>query len=65
MDAELIACHDCDLLQTSVPLPEGGAKGHVHRLGELLPEYYRERGWSEDGVPTDEKLAQLALTQGG
>jgi aldehyde:ferredoxin oxidoreductase len=30
-------------------------------LGELLPEYYRERGWSEKGIPTDERLAQLAL----
>jgi len=46
----------------SEPIPEGPAKGHVHRLGELLPEYYKERGWSADGVPTDEKLAELALT---
>jgi len=46
----------------SEPIPEGPAKGHVHRLGELLPEYYKERGWSTDGVPTDEKLAELALT---
>jgi len=43
------------------PLKEGGAKGKVHRLSELLPEYYRERGWSERGVPTPGKLAQLAL----
>ena len=43
------------------PLPEGGAKGKVHRLAELLPEYYRERGWTAAGVPSDEKLAQLAL----
>ncbi|KKL09231.1 hypothetical protein LCGC14_2567960, partial [marine sediment metagenome] len=32
------------------------------RLGELLPEYYKERGWGEDGVPTQDKLAELALT---
>ena len=44
------------------PISEGPAKGHVHRLGELLPEYYKERGWSAEGVPTDEKLAELALT---
>jgi len=43
------------------PLAEGGAKGKVHRLSELLPEYYRERGWSEQGIPTDERLTQLAL----
>jgi len=45
----------------SEPLPDGPAKGHVHRLGELLPEYYKERGWSEKGVPTKKKLADLAL----
>ncbi len=44
------------------PLTEGGAKGQVHRLDELLPDYYRQRGWSEQGVPTDEKLAALGLT---
>jgi aldehyde:ferredoxin oxidoreductase len=43
------------------PIPEGPAKGHVHHLDELLPEYYGERGWGEDGVPTDEKLAELGL----
>jgi aldehyde:ferredoxin oxidoreductase len=43
------------------PLPTGGAKGRVHRLGELLPEYYRERGWTPGGVPTPERLAQLAV----
>ena len=45
----------------SEPMPDGPAKGHVHRLGELLPEYYKERGWSEKGVPTKNKLADLAL----
>ena len=44
------------------PLPEGGAKGQVHRLGELLPQYYGCRGWGADGVPSQEKLAELALT---
>ena len=42
-------------------IPEGPAKGQVHRLAELLPEYYKERGWSAGGVPTDEKLAELGL----
>jgi len=45
----------------SEPIPEGPSKGNVHHLAELLPEYYKERGWSADGVPTDEKLAELAL----
>ena len=43
------------------PVTEGPAKGQVHRLAELLPEYYKERGWSPDGVPTKEKLAALSL----
>lgn len=43
------------------PIPEGPSKGNVHRLAELLPEYYKERGWDEKGNPTEEKLKQLGL----
>jgi aldehyde:ferredoxin oxidoreductase len=43
------------------PIPGGPAKGEVSRLGEMLPEYYRERGWSSEGEPTAEKLAELGL----
>ncbi len=43
------------------PLTEGPAKGLVHRLSELLPLYYQERGWGKDGIPTKERLAQLSL----
>ena len=43
------------------PLTEGAAKGLVHRLPELLPDYYKERGWTPGGVPTREKLEQLGL----
>ncbi|MGA2069282.1 MAG: aldehyde ferredoxin oxidoreductase C-terminal domain-containing protein [Thermoguttaceae bacterium] len=45
----------------SEPVPEGPSKGHVHRLAELLPQYYQERGWSPKGIPTPEKLAALEL----
>ena len=45
----------------SEPIPSGPAKGNVHRLPELLPEYYKERGWNEQGLPTEEKLAELAI----
>ncbi len=45
----------------SEPIPEGPAKGRVARLGEMLPEYYRLRGWTPEGVPTPEKLKELAL----
>ena len=27
----------------------------------MLPVYYSERGWDEEGVPTEEKLAELGL----
>ncbi|MHC4640669.1 MAG: aldehyde ferredoxin oxidoreductase family protein [Planctomycetota bacterium] len=43
------------------PIAEGPSKGHVHRLGELLPQYYEERGWSEKGIPSETKLAQLGI----
>ncbi|KKK59519.1 hypothetical protein LCGC14_3033590, partial [marine sediment metagenome] len=45
----------------SEPMPAGPTKGHVHRLGEMLGQYYAERGWSEQGIPTEEKLADLQI----
>ncbi len=42
------------------PMPDGANKGHVAKIGELLPEYYKLRAW-ENGVPTDEKLKELNL----
>lgn len=44
------------------PIPAGPAQGKVARLHEMLPEYYRIRGWDEKGVPTDERLQELGLT---
>ncbi|MBI2957999.1 MAG: hypothetical protein HYY32_04065, partial [Chloroflexi bacterium] len=32
-------------------------------LGAMLSEYYSFRGWSEEGIPTAEKLAELGLQQ--
>jgi aldehyde:ferredoxin oxidoreductase len=46
------------------PIQNGPSKGHVHRLSELLPQYYKERGWSDAGLPTDAKLAELEISQG-
>jgi aldehyde:ferredoxin oxidoreductase len=43
------------------PLPDGPAKGMVCRLDEMLGEYYRLRGWDENGVPRTEKLEALGL----
>ena len=47
------------------PMPEGPSKGQVVRLNEILPEYYKARGWDANGVPTAEKLAELSLSQEG
>ena len=38
------------------PLPDGPAKGHVCELNVMLPEYYSNRGWDGNGIPTPEKL---------
>jgi aldehyde:ferredoxin oxidoreductase len=43
------------------PIPEGPAKGMVGRLHEMLPEYYKLRGWDATGVPSQAKLKELAL----
>ncbi len=43
------------------PLPSGPAKGQVNKLGEMLPEYYRLRGWDAEGRITQEKLKELGL----
>ena len=41
--------------------PTGPAKGRVNELHKMLPEYYKLRGWSEDGVPTTETRNRLGL----
>ncbi|UTG93594.1 aldehyde ferredoxin oxidoreductase family protein [Geobacter sulfurreducens] len=46
----------------SEPLPDGPMQGSVARLAEMLPDYYRARGWDEQGIPTEEKLKSLGLT---
>ncbi|KUO70826.1 MAG: aldehyde ferredoxin oxidoreductase [Desulfosporosinus sp. BRH_c37] len=43
------------------PIPSGPSKGSVHRLPELLPAYYAERGWDVAGVPTAETLKNLGI----
>jgi aldehyde:ferredoxin oxidoreductase len=49
-------------------LPRGGSAGQCidPRLFEkMLQDYYRARGWSEDGCPTPEKLSELDLSHPG
>ncbi len=46
------------------PLPAGPAAGKNFTREEYetaLSEYYRLRGWTEDGIPTPERLAALGL----
>ena len=40
----------------------GPSEGVTVDLAAMLPDYYRERGWSEDGVPSPEKLGELGLS---
>jgi aldehyde:ferredoxin oxidoreductase len=39
----------------------GPAKGLTSKLDEMLPEYYGLRGWTPDGVPTNETIQRLNL----
>ena len=45
------------------PLPDGPGKGHVVELDQMLPKFYQLRGWNEKGVPTSEKLKELAINE--
>ena len=45
------------------PMPEGPCKGQVFEQDQLLPDYYRLRGWDESGIPLPEKLAELGLSE--
>ena len=46
---------------TTMPIKTGPAKGLISRVPEMLPEYYKVRGWDEQGVPTKEHLKELQL----
>ncbi len=39
----------------------GPAKGLTSQLDIMLPEYYQLRGWTAEGVPTNETLGRLGL----
>lgn len=45
------------------PVSDGPSKGNVNRLDVLLPQYYAVRGWSKDGIPTEETLKKLGLDE--
>jgi aldehyde:ferredoxin oxidoreductase len=41
----------------------GPSQGWVSKLEPMLKEYYRARGWDEQGVPRRQKLAELQLEE--
>jgi len=42
-------------------IKSGPGKGNATRLDTMLPEYYQLRGWSEKGIPTEERLKELEI----
>jgi aldehyde:ferredoxin oxidoreductase len=42
-------------------IPDGPTRGQFNRLGEMLPEYYEERGWDSQGKPQPDKLRELQI----
>jgi aldehyde:ferredoxin oxidoreductase len=43
------------------PSPAGPSQGWVSKLEPMLKEYYRARGWDENGVPRPRRLGDLGL----
>jgi len=43
------------------PAPSGTAKGKVSEIDKMIPEYYKLRGWTPEGQPTNETLSRLGL----
>lgn len=39
----------------------GPAEGLTSGLDKMLPEYYQLRGWTDDGIPSNETLSRLAV----
>jgi aldehyde:ferredoxin oxidoreductase len=38
------------------PIKDGPAEGQVSRVNEMMPEYYRLRGWNDKGEPMQETI---------
>jgi aldehyde:ferredoxin oxidoreductase len=39
----------------------GPAEGKINGLAEMLPKYYQVRGWTSEGIPSNETLERLKL----
>jgi aldehyde:ferredoxin oxidoreductase len=44
-----------------VARPDGMAGGALPPMDVMLPEYYKLRGWNEQGIPTEAKMKELGL----
>jgi aldehyde:ferredoxin oxidoreductase len=44
-------------------MPTGPMRGEIFELDRLLDDYYQERGWDADGIPTRDRLKSLGLKQ--
>jgi aldehyde:ferredoxin oxidoreductase len=47
----------------SEPMPAGPIQGETVDLSRMLDDYYRARGWDENGIPTLERLEALGIAQ--
>jgi aldehyde:ferredoxin oxidoreductase len=45
------------------PISDGPAQGQISKVNEMLPRYYKLRGWSEKGDPRPETLKSLGLEE--
>lgn len=43
------------------PISSGPAKGKTSKVKDIIPEYYKLRGWDAKGTPTPAKLTELGL----
>jgi aldehyde:ferredoxin oxidoreductase len=43
------------------PLKKGPSKNKTVPLEHLLDDYYKVRGWDENGIPTETTLEKLSL----
>jgi aldehyde:ferredoxin oxidoreductase len=44
-------------------MPAGPIQGEVFELERVLDDYYVERGWDANGIPTRERLEALGIAE--
>ncbi|MFQ5909422.1 MAG: aldehyde ferredoxin oxidoreductase family protein [Thermoplasmata archaeon] len=48
----------------TLPIPDGESKGHLvtgEEMRKMLDDYFMARGWSEEGLPSEERIKELDL----